>query len=294
VGDFCRTAKRPEALSATHCDIILRQAAFRPGLTAPQQAHPATGFLWECSLVEMDEENVDAGGLGELATVTPLPAERTVEQSLVRALRTSILRGELAPGLRLRYRPLAAQFQVSVTPVRIALRELAKEGLVVMTPHEGAYVAPLSVTELEELFAMRTGVESWLARLGAESLSDGGLALMQRRFDDAAAAVDAADGTTYLNLGWQVRLTCYDAAQRPHLLARSKTLFEQSSRYTSLTLTAPVRVKDSFHSLTIFKAACEARDGRLAQQTIQAALERTFEYLVEHGPELDPAAGADS
>lgn len=239
----------------------------------------------------MHEENAGAGGLGELATVTPLPAERTVEQSLVRALRTSILQGELAPGLRLRYRPLAKQFQVSVTPVRIALRELAKEGLVVMTPHEGAYVAPLSVTELEELFAMRTGVESWLARLGAENISDDGLQLMHRRFDEAGTAVDAADGTTYLNLGWQVRRTCYEAAQRPGLLARSKTLFEQSSRYTSFTLTAPERVKDSFHSLTIFKAACEARDGRLAQQTIVAALERTFEYLVEHLPELNPVGG---
>jgi hypothetical protein len=45
-------------------------------------------------------------------------------------------------------------------------------------------------------------------------------------------------------------------------------------------------MEESFRSLRMFKAACEVRDGRLAQKTIQDALERTFEYLAQHLPEL--------
>ena len=225
----------------------------------------------------------------QLATVRPLGPDRTVEQHLVRELRSSILKGVLKPGVRLRYRDLASQFGVSVTPVRVALRDLAKEGLVELSPHGGAYVARLSVTALEELYATRTGIESWLARLGAEQLTDAGLARMESQFSAAETAVAAVDTNAYLKSAWAFRLTCYQAANRPRLLERIETVFDQSARYNSFTLMTAERLQESFRSLRTFRAACEVRDGRLAQQTIQAALERTFEYLAEHLSELaDP------
>ena len=80
-------------------------------------------------------------GMPDLARVGD---ERTVEQIVAARLRRSILDGGLAPGARLRYRQLAEQFGVSVTPVRVALKELSSEGLVELRPHAGASVSALS------------------------------------------------------------------------------------------------------------------------------------------------------
>src|SRR5262245_23024969 len=75
--------------------------------------------------------------------------ERTVENLIANELRESILNGSLAPGSRLPIRDVAKQLGASVTPVRIALKQLAGEGLVDLTPHAGATVGRLTVEEVE-------------------------------------------------------------------------------------------------------------------------------------------------
>ncbi len=55
-------------------------------------------------------------------------------------IRRSVLDGRFPPGARLKEEELTAMCGVSRTPVREALRRLAVEGLVVVTPHQGAQV----------------------------------------------------------------------------------------------------------------------------------------------------------
>jgi DNA-binding GntR family transcriptional regulator len=108
--------------------------------------------------------------------------ERTVEQVVLARLRRSILDGTLAPGARLRYRQLAEQFGVSVTPVRVALKELAGEGLVELRPHAGASVSALSVEELEEVLLTRTSLEPFLEHSN-KSWNDGYMNVGQGAFN---------------------------------------------------------------------------------------------------------------
>src|SRR5436309_5755563 len=112
----------------------------------------------------------------------------SVEDGVYRALRAEIGRLELAPGRRLPLEELAARFQVSLTPVRHALRRLESEGLVVSVRRRGSRVAPLSVEELEEIQAIRLGLETFLARHGAEQITDGALAEMTRAREEMERA----------------------------------------------------------------------------------------------------------
>src|ERR671916_304857 len=86
---------------------------------------------------------------------------------------------EIASVERLRLEELAGRFQASLTPVRQALRRLESEGLVVSLPRRGSRVAPLSVEELEEIQALRLGIETFLARAGAEQCTPDALAEMK-------------------------------------------------------------------------------------------------------------------
>jgi DNA-binding GntR family transcriptional regulator len=215
------------------------------------------------------------------ASVFDLGAHRTVEQVVAAKLREAILQGSLRPGDRLAYRDLAQRFGVSVTPVRIALRELSNEGLVEMRAHTGARVSPLSVDELEEIFATRLGIEGWLARHGAVRLSDGDIATMTEEMKALRGAEREEELEAYMHHSWSMRATCYAAADKPRLFDRFQTLYELASRYVYLMMAEPARLKRSRREMEAFFAACRERDGAASQQAIQVALQTTLSYLSE-------------
>jgi len=68
------------------------------------------------------------------------------------AVRERIVEGELEPGAALREATLSAELGVSRTPVREALWQLEREGMVKSAPERGFSVAPLTVEEAESLF----------------------------------------------------------------------------------------------------------------------------------------------
>ncbi len=97
-----------------------------------------------------------------IAAAEPPLRERVTEQ-----IRTAILSGRLRPGERLVEESLAEDFRVSRNPVREALRSLAAEGLVVLTPRRGAAVANFTPEEGREMIEVRAMLEAMNARLAA-------------------------------------------------------------------------------------------------------------------------------
>ena len=164
---------------------------------------------------------------------------------MIAKLREAIINGSLRPGDRLTYRDLAQRFGVSVTPIRIALRELSNEGLVEMRPHTGTRVSPLSVDEIEEIFATRIGIEGWLARYGTERLTDANLRAMARALDELRKAERRGDLDAYLRHSWEMRAVCYGAAEKPRLFERFRVLYEHSSRYVFLMIADTKRLRRS-------------------------------------------------
>src|SRR5918993_3353660 len=83
----------------------------------------------------------------------------TKQAFVYKTLRDAIIRCELEPGERLIIDDLARRYEVSIIPVREALRLLQSEGLVVSVPHVGATVAPISRDSVFEVFTLLEGLE---------------------------------------------------------------------------------------------------------------------------------------
>ena len=94
--------------------------------------------------------------------------DRTKQQFVYRTLREAIIRCELQPGQRLVIDELARRFELSIIPVREALRLLQSEGLVLSVAHVGATVAPISRASVTEVFTLLEGLEVVAARVAAE------------------------------------------------------------------------------------------------------------------------------
>ncbi len=90
--------------------------------------------------------------------------------SLAERIRELVLNGDLAPGAKLDEQVLAERFEVSRTPVREALRQLASTGLIELRPRRGAYVSALTPPQMDEFFAAMSELEATCARLAAMSM----------------------------------------------------------------------------------------------------------------------------
>ena len=102
----------------------------------------------------------------------PLPDRPQSLNELVYAeLRRQILWGEIVPGNTLSVRRLSEQFRVSPMPVRDAIRRLAVEELVEVTPRSSTRVSLISPEAVREIAEVRSRLEALAARLAPENLT---------------------------------------------------------------------------------------------------------------------------
>jgi DNA-binding GntR family transcriptional regulator len=92
---------------------------------------------------------------------------------VVNAIIRGILSQRFVPGQKLIEADLTASLGVSRGPVREALKRLDSEGVVLLTPHRGAYVRAMSRTEALDLLIVLESLTAVIARLAAETVAQG-------------------------------------------------------------------------------------------------------------------------
>jgi DNA-binding GntR family transcriptional regulator len=224
----------------------------------------------------------------ESTTAAAFPIS-SVEEGVYRALRKEIGRLGLAPGRRLPLEELAVRFEVSLTPVRHALRRLESEGLVVSLPRRGSRVAPLSVEELEEIQAVRLGLETFLARRGAERCTAAALDEMSAARLEMERAFRDGDLDTYIRSFWSLRDACYRCAERPRLMRALEDQRIRVERYVFYLCRDPEAFANLRRGPDTLLEACRARDGAAAEEATRDAL---FWVLAELQLMLDNSEAA--
>jgi len=117
-------------------------------------------------------------------------------------IRSRILNGKFLPGSRLVERDLAAEFEVSRSPVREALRNLDKEGLVEKLPTRGIIVKALTRREIFEIFDIREALEGMASRAAAQRIADGESSNLRQLIANSRAALEAGDLDTVRESNW--------------------------------------------------------------------------------------------
>jgi DNA-binding GntR family transcriptional regulator len=160
-------------------------------------------------------------------------SRQTAHQWVRENLRTAILTGEISGGTRLVQSELAASLQVSTTPIREALRDLAGEGLVTIDAHRGAIVRELSGSELDEIYHIRQMLEPEAVRLAVERITD-------REVDLAAEVQARADRETdyakWVELNHEFHGVFMKAARAPRLTGIISNLQDSASAYIAASL----------------------------------------------------------
>lgn len=95
-----------------------------------------------------------------------------LREVIFNSIREAIILGELKPGERLMEVQLAEKMGVSRTPIREAIRKLELEGLVVMVPRKGAYVADLTKKDIIDVLEVRAVMDGLATQLAAERITE--------------------------------------------------------------------------------------------------------------------------
>jgi len=119
----------------------------------------------------------------QLNKTLPPSSKRTLGEEVADRLRQDIMNGRLPAGALLRENTVAEDMGVSRGPVREALSELARDGLVILPRNHSAYVARLSARDLEELHSLRQALAPLAVRLAARNATPGELHEMETIID---------------------------------------------------------------------------------------------------------------
>lgn len=134
-----------------------------------------------------------------LNVVDRLTSTELVQDAITRA----IVRGQIRPGDSLVETDLANRLGVSRGPVREALAQLERMGLVEKIPYKGSFVSNLTQEDVNELYTVRTRLEGLAARRIAEG--EGGdreesIAMLESILDEMRAASKEQDNATLVEL----------------------------------------------------------------------------------------------
>lgn len=124
--------------------------------------------------------------------LTRLTRKRATDE-VYEAMRQAILNSTFLPGERLNVEVIAEKLGVSLTPIRHALQQLAAEGLIVIHPRSGTYVASLSAKDVEETFELRCALECLAAEKAVERSPREVAARLRELLPDLARPVETGE-----------------------------------------------------------------------------------------------------
>lgn len=193
----------------------------------------------------------------------PLSTAALYEQ-VAEHLRARIFAHQLAPGTWIDEQALSDEFGISRTPMREALKVLAAEGLVVLKPRRGCYVAQLSERDLDEIFPVLALLEGRAAEEAARRLSPQDFARLEAlhaELERHATAHDA-DGFFEANQTFHNALQSLAGNRWLSQLIDDTRKFLKLTRRDSLRLNG--RIEQSLAEHRAILAALDRRDASAA------------------------------
>jgi DNA-binding GntR family transcriptional regulator len=193
--------------------------------------------------------------------------ESALYEQVAERLRARILGHTLHPGSWIDEQALAAEFGISRTPLREALKVLAAEGLVTMKLRRGAYVTEVSERDLTEVYHLLSLLESDAAMVVAQSATAEQIAELAALHQQLEAEIADRDRFFAANERFHMALlTIADNRWRNQLVTDLRKVMKLNRHHS---LFKQGRLEASLKEHRQIMAALKARNGERARQLMQ-------------------------
>ncbi len=215
----------------------------------------------------------------------------SLSQIIYRQLRDQILWGAITPGDPLTVRGLAERLAVSPMPVRDALRQLAAEELVEITPRSSTRVAHISLRTIQELFLLRRCLEPLAARLAVPNLTVFDIRRLRGFQEKLENAASADNPEAWHRWNQEFHLFVFRKSENTQLERIAQNLWDRNFLHFSgrAVTQAGFRERRAEEHREILHAF-EARDAEVADSAWRLHMERSEVETVEFLRQLLPPA----
>jgi DNA-binding GntR family transcriptional regulator len=209
-----------------------------------------------------------------------LDSYQPLREVVCETLREAIRTGVLQPGERLMEIKLAEELGVSRTPVREAIRKLELEGYVIMMPRRGTYVANLSIRDINEVFEIRTSLDSLASGLAAERITDEELERLERLLVMIGEYIEAGNMEKIVETDTEFHDILYQASRNSRLIGIIMNLREQLTRFRAMSMAYPGRLKETLEEHSRIVEAIAQGNAKLAQKASELHMEKSEKTLL--------------
>lgn len=205
---------------------------------------------------------------------------KPLREIVFESVRGAIISGVLKPGERLMEVQLAEKLGVSRTPIREAIRKLELEGLVIMMPRKGAYVADLSLKDITDVLEIRAALEGMAAGLAALRITDEEIEELELTALQFHQALEADDFDMIVQKDIEFHDRIFRATRNDKLLQITNNLREQVQRFRIMYINKSNKSKDLAKEHYEIAEAISKRNIDMAEKIAKKHIENAEKYIL--------------
>lgn len=200
-------------------------------------------------------------------------------------LKERILNGDFLQGGKLNETKIAKYLGVSRTPIREAIKGLAAEGLVKITPNQGVIVVNVSKKDLEEVLEIRRVLEGLAISIAAEKISQKEVAKLEEIINKMSIIISKPkpDIVAYIELNAKFHSLILTICGNNRLIKIFNDLNNSERRFRiSVLRDNPGRLKYSLEEHQAIVEALKKKDSKKANRSIQKHIDSGLKNILEH------------
>jgi DNA-binding GntR family transcriptional regulator len=220
----------------------------------------------------------------------------SLHNEAVTRIRDMIVEGQLEPGSKISEKHLCELFEISRTPLREALKVLAKEGLLELLPNRGARVAKLTRKDLEDLFHVMGALEGLAGELASGQVTEAALNEIRALHHEMLAHRARGDRAAYFHANQAIHDAIIAAADNRVLSLQYENLRGRIRPARYMANVTRERWDEAVREHGEILEALSRRDGPRVRELLRQHLAHKFRALMASsgGDDKDgPRVGAD-
>ena len=206
-------------------------------------------------------------------------ARPTLHDAIVARVRDMIIEGELAPGTRLHEGNLGKNLGVSRTPLREALKFLASEGLVELSPGKGAVVRKFTEKDVHDSLIVLGSLEGLAGRLACANAMDAEIREVRQLHDRMMDMYGKRDRLRYFKLNQSIHSAILRLSKNEALVSVHGVLQARLKRIRYIGNEGPEKWAGAVADHEEIISALEARDSERLSKVLTAHMEKTWERV---------------
>ncbi len=213
--------------------------------------------------------------------VLKVSKRKPLREEVYDSLKKSILHGKVKAGQRLVEEQLANQIGISRTPVREAFHKLERDDLVTRLPKGGFAVRQFTKEDVEEIFGIRSALESYAAYLATLHITPDKVSALERKVEESENALKKNDDEKIIQLHTEFHDLLYKSCKSKKLIEMINNYRDYFYRYRSALLHAPNGFKTSIADHRQMLEAMKRKNPRVVERLVRSHLDRGMEIVLK-------------